>query len=455
MIKRLSILLLIVLTGCHALRVAPALPGHPSGGDVSPAQMEAIKARIAENIKRIGPIVRTTAEVLYRFPIGTAPEFTDLNSIMVAEFVDHDARYPDFLLDYNNGARTYDLAGGYNHAGTDIMAWPFPWNLMDENKILAVAAADGVIVDKADGFYDRNCAIDMNAQANYVVLQHADGFFTWYFHMKTGTVTTKGVGESVAAGEVLGVVGSSGSSTGPHLHFEVHDTLGNVVDPFNGPANPVPSRWISQRPYFDPALIRITIGDGIPDFPACSAGTAHEVSRIRTDQQVYLSVYFRELSAGQSIQCDLLRPDGSVYSHFEQTLDRDYPAGYYYWYLAVGSAQPSGAWSFACAAGASNVSKSFSVCGSTPGKPVLLSPKASGRVSRKVSLTWSAVSCSDSYQVVVRSKSASGRVVKRVKGLTTPQLALTLPKKAAFVWQTLACSGTRCRASSWRRLQTK
>ena len=83
-----------------------------------------------------------------------------------------------------------------------------------------VAAAPGTIVSKTDGNFDRNCAIG-SGQWNAVYVRHADNSVAWYGHMKSGSLTTKAVGETVVTGEYLGIVGSSGSSTGPHLHFEI------------------------------------------------------------------------------------------------------------------------------------------------------------------------------------------------------------------------------------------
>ncbi len=57
---------------------------------------------------------------------------------------------------------------------------------------------------------------------NFVLLGHADGVHTLYAHLAPGSVAVA-VGDRVAAGERLGAVGSSGSSTEPHLHFHACD----------------------------------------------------------------------------------------------------------------------------------------------------------------------------------------------------------------------------------------
>lgn len=62
----------------------------------------------------------------------------------------------------------------------------------------------------------------------HVEVAQADGFVTTYSHMSGWTVT---VGQLVTAGQQLGMVGSTGDSTGPHLHFEVHVPGGARMDP--------------------------------------------------------------------------------------------------------------------------------------------------------------------------------------------------------------------------------
>jgi peptidoglycan hydrolase-like protein with peptidoglycan-binding domain len=64
---------------------------------------------------------------------------------------------------------------------------------------------------------------------NLVVVQHRLGYTTWYAHLQT---ITTWVGEQVVGGTRLGYVGSTGYSTGPHLHFEVRR--------YNTPINPMP-----------------------------------------------------------------------------------------------------------------------------------------------------------------------------------------------------------------------
>ena len=94
------------------------------------------------------------------------------------------------------------------HQGIDLGA---PWG----SAIRAVA--DGVV----------EWAGPHGGHGNFVRLDHAGGMGTGYAHMSSIAVSP---GERVHAGEVIGYVGSTGLSTGPHLHFEVYQN-GQVVDP--------------------------------------------------------------------------------------------------------------------------------------------------------------------------------------------------------------------------------
>ena len=84
------------------------------------------------------------------------------------------------------------------------------------------AAADLVYYDDSD---DPNKTLQFVQRM--VEVDHGNGFATRYGHLSEIDVT---VGHMLAAGDVIGKTGSSGRSTGPHLHYEVRHN-GEAIDP--------------------------------------------------------------------------------------------------------------------------------------------------------------------------------------------------------------------------------
>lgn len=131
------------------------------------------------------------------------------------------------------GPRTLGGATG-NHGAIDIGA--------SCNDNVVIASKDGV-VKRINDSCDNNGSLSNTCGGglgNYVMIEHEDGTETRYGHMYPGSVSVT-VGEKVKQGQKLGMVGTSGNSTGCHLHFEIRIN-DQKVDPLKyvDPDNPRP-----------------------------------------------------------------------------------------------------------------------------------------------------------------------------------------------------------------------
>lgn len=279
------------------------------------AEEEAVlEKRLQENYRLLGLDEKATSAMTTKFywPLRQANGLNDCSYFTIRNYVDQEP-IVDSTRDWSCGRRTYD-----GHRGLDITPYPYTFYKMDNNQVEIVAAAPGTIVAKADGAYDRNCAWITGATANYVVIRHADGSTARYWHMKKNSVTQKAVGQTVETGEYLGVVGSSGISTNPHLHFEVLKTQStqDYVDPFGGVCNSQndSTLWVSQLPYIDPGILKVSVNPVSPVFPECpETETPNEDSCYLGGTQAKFYIFVRDQRDSTAAAMRILRPDGSAF----------------------------------------------------------------------------------------------------------------------------------------------
>ena len=120
--------------------------------------------------------------------------------------------------------------GSSNHKGVDIC------NVSYSSKIYATKSGKVLIASMPYSDPDGG----KSGYGNYVVIDHGGGMSTLYAHMSIVKVS---VGQYVSQGDVIGVTGNTGASTGPHLHYEVHSTTmvnGRAVTVYENPLNYLP-----------------------------------------------------------------------------------------------------------------------------------------------------------------------------------------------------------------------
>jgi len=302
--------------------------------------------------------------VLFSWPVAKSSSSNYESIWAISNYVDHNAAYPSQLSDFDCGTRTYDTSGGYNHRGIDVYTWPFTWKLMDNDEAEVLAGAAGQIIAKSDGNFDRSCSLS-GGSWNAIYVEHSDGTVAWYGHMKNGSLTTKGVGDTVSEGEFLGVIGSSGNSTGPHLHFEVWEdsTYTNLLDPYAGPCNNLNANtmWQSQKPYLNSNINSVLTHTAPPVFPACpTTETTNESTEFDTTDTIYFALYMRDQMDLTSINLKIIRPDNSVLYNWDHNFTADFYSSYWYWNY-TGVFNQEGEWKWEASYLGQTVTHSFNV----------------------------------------------------------------------------------------------
>ncbi|AEB48023.1 M23 family metallopeptidase [Micromonospora maris] len=130
------------------------------------------------------------------------------------------------------GPRNGRLHAGVDMSKTDVRGDP-------------IRAASGGVVERVTCDWYTTCDRDGHTRARgcgwFVDIRHPGNIVTRYCHMIQRPEVA--IGDSVAAGAVIGFVGNSGGSSGPHLHFEVH------VNVPAGPYNVTPSNAVDPVPF--------------------------------------------------------------------------------------------------------------------------------------------------------------------------------------------------------------
>ncbi len=342
-----------------------------NGTCITVEKQQEIEQKIKENVAHLRAIGKLktaqeqqkSAAVTLEWPLKQAAGYNDYGYHGIGGFVDHNPN-ANSLEDYNCGDRTYDVPS-YNHTGTDYYIWPFAWHKVDNNVVEIVAAADGTIVYKMDGNPDENCSFE-DPNWNAVFVQHSDGSTAWYGHMKEGSLTSKAVGSSVTTGEYLGIVASSGSSSGSHLHFEIRDNNDNIIDPYGGSCNGSTgsSWWADQRPYYDSGLNHLMTTSASINFPSCPGrATSNASNDFCGGDRVYFYGFFRDCVAGQSNQHTVYRPDNSVFQSWTNTVSSTYSSSLYWSrFYDLPSSPMNGIWRYVIDYEGETYEHSFNVC---------------------------------------------------------------------------------------------
>lgn len=321
---------------------------------MKPLLENSIKKLRAEGKLDFGTSAKMGGEVKLAWPLRMTDEYKNtegVNSYFVVtnyadlnhdenyrlDWVCHTAYYDDY---YFGGARNYD-----QHNGADIIPYPFPWQMMDDESVDIVAAADGEVIHVFDeNIVDRNCdtphvfayePFNGGYYGNFIALLHADNSVTIYGHMKNGTVANLEEGDNVVTGQYLGKMGSSGNSSAPHIHFEVRLSEGtSYIEPWydsEGCNDDITeSRWIDQIPYSEPEVLRVATHNALPVFKTCAeyeAGENEDVNfsnHFLTSETMIITVAMRDFYNGDIIDVDVINSSGIILESMDWVATTNY-----------------------------------------------------------------------------------------------------------------------------------
>jgi len=248
-------------------------------------------------------------------PALTFPVGCDIGrSCWVQKLFDHDAG--PGRRDYRCGTLTTD-----GHDGVDIRL-----RTMSEMHagFAVLASAAGTVLRTRDGEPDVSTAerhaLDGKEAGNAVVIDHGGDWQTQYSHLRLGSIRVR-PGERVAAGDEIGLIGLSGNSEYPHLHFTVR-YRGAAVDPFVGalPATgcggdrAVAGLWAPatarRLAYTSTAAIAAGLASDVP--PRAVAGRDPPPALAGTHAPLILWVDAMGAKAGDRQEFSIIGPDGVV-----------------------------------------------------------------------------------------------------------------------------------------------
>nr|WP_239025471.1 M23 family metallopeptidase [Roseibacterium persicicum] len=251
------------------------------------------------------------------------------------QFVDRDPGPSARAFDC--GPQSYD-----GHEGTDI-------RLADmaalAEGVAVLAAADGVVRAFRDGVPDGGTAAAPEGQGcgNGVVVDHAGGWQTQYCHLLEGSIAVA-EGQAVAPGDVLGLIGYSGTTEFPHLEFLLRHE-GRVVDPFD-PSDPAscggaaPALWADPVPNPGGGILSVGFSTGIPGLDTIAAGAAGTGAIPAGAEALVVWAFVHGGRAGDVVALRILDADGAEVHAQDAVLERTQAQ----LFRASGRRTPQGGW---------------------------------------------------------------------------------------------------------------
>ena len=201
--------------------------------ELSKSEFEGVKVELLEKKSQLEADILAACKLIADLEADLEAHMEEYEA-MEAEMAEMDAKITQMIKDFEaqqivgNGYYIWPLPGysaGSRTFGRQFHPIDHVWKNHSGQDI---GAPSGTRIIAADGGSVAVAAYGWNGgYGNYVLINHGNGRSTLYAHMSSIAVTA---GSTIKQGDTVGYVGSTGKSTGPHLHFEVREN-GVAVDP--------------------------------------------------------------------------------------------------------------------------------------------------------------------------------------------------------------------------------
>jgi murein DD-endopeptidase MepM/ murein hydrolase activator NlpD len=224
LVVRSALIVVVALGWASSSRAWPASAAPPAQACVHPGRIVDADARLAPGWTRVSTGLRAPQSPPVLLPPFAAvlTDTAQMSPGPASRMVE-----PDYVRVRTGRISKAPLRG------EGSLIWPVQGTISqgysDSHKAIDIMEPDSDVVVASDAGMVAYASWNVSGYGYLVIVNHGNGLVTYYAHLFGFYVD---VGESVKRGQPLGVLGSTGRSTGPHLHFEIRDK-GVLVDPLS------------------------------------------------------------------------------------------------------------------------------------------------------------------------------------------------------------------------------
>ncbi len=241
---------------------------------------------------------------------------------VINNYLDHDpavGAIRDHTGATGMAAKTYD-----GHRGIDIDIADF--RAMDRG-VPVHAMSPGTVEFVHNGEFDRQTTLPANCDrmANMVGVRTATGHLILYLHLRLNSIAVQD-GQRIETGQMLGLVGSSGCSSWPHLHIEITDCKNVLVDPME-------SQLFIEPPAYDfhVGLMDVYVRRGGVSSVDQLRDAMGDDASFTTLDTFGIGVILGGGLVSDRISFELVQGDGTVFSAWNLDFDQTYRRSVWYW----------------------------------------------------------------------------------------------------------------------------